>query len=183
MMSKVGLIVDGVGDHASMKARFKNGYIVLKTDGPRGHEARPEKIAAASRKQIAILRGFKCSKVVVLIDVEARTITYDQFISKLRTEFNKIDFGLPVVACAANLMIENWYLADILNLSKNKAYLRNQKTQKRYDGKNGKNEIKKLLVANTKYSETKHGPDMFKSMSFETARNYSPSFSDFLDSI
>src|SRR5262245_5224988 len=183
MTAKVGIIVDGLGDYASMKARFKHGYFVLKTDGPRGHEARPNQIAVASKKQIGILRAAKCAKVIVLVDVERRTESYAEFLAALRVEFGKIDYGVVVVACAANIMIENWYLADILELSKRKAYIKRQKAQKRYEGRHGKNELKKLMIKGVQYLETKHGPDLFNELSFVRARVISPSFDDFLDNV
>jgi len=176
----VGIIVDGDGDFASLRNRFSNGFRVVKTDGPRGHTAPPADIATRSRKQIAILRGFRCARIVVMVDFEERREPYQDFLDKLLTAFAAIDFGLPVRTAVPNRMIENWYLADIKYLSAHKAFLRKGLRQKRYEGTNGKAEIKKCMEHGHSYSETKHGPEMFAILRFDAARKNSPSFNALL---
>ena len=58
-------------------------------------------------------------------------------------------------------MIENWYLADIEQLSKKKAFVRDRIKQKKYEGKHGKKELKKLMRKGRSYNETHHGPQLF----------------------
>ena len=55
--------------------------------------------------------------------------------------------------------------------------------QKIYEGKNGKKELKKCFKSKFSYLETKHGPDLFKTIRFKNARNNSISFDHFLNLI
>ncbi len=176
----VGIIVDGQGDYASLRKRFVRGYRVVKTDGPRGHTARPADIATRSRKQMGILRGFRCAKVIVMLDFEERRQDYRAFVRELEEAFSAQDFGLPVLVAVPNRMIENWYLADIELLSSQKAFLKSGLKQKKYEGANGKASIKRCMRTGHPYSETKHGPQMFEILRFRVARQNSPSFDAFL---
>lgn len=180
MTNCVGIIVDGPGDFASLKKRFRVGCKILKTDGPRGHSALPEEIAMKSRKQVGILSAFKCALVIVLIDFEMRTQPYNEFVADLRECFKAVDFPTTVSVVVANRMFENWYLADIEYLSTQKAFLRVGIKQKIFEGKHGKNEIKRFMRQGESYSETKHGPPMFEVLRFDCARANSGSLDDFL---
>lgn len=183
MSRRLGIIVDGAGDFASLKRRFCNGFKILKTDGPRGHTSPPEAIAKKSRKQIGILAAYKCSQVIVLLDFEQRSDPYEDFVVELRRLFESQGFPVPVAVIVINRMIENWYLSDIAYLSTQKAFLRDRITQKHYEGKHGKNEIKRLMQHGISYSETKHGPQMFEILRFDEARRLSASLNDFLNLI
>ena len=180
MNRHIGIIVDGDGDFASLKKRFNGGYRVLKTDGPRGHTASIDQIARLSRKQVRILSAFKCAKVVVMIDFEQRPELYEEFVNRLRNAFSEIPFDVPVFVAVANTMIENWYLADIGYLSNQKAFLKDRIKQRPYEGRHGKDELKKCMKQGISYSETKHGPQLFAMLRFDIARQNSPSFDDFL---
>ena len=76
MNNLVGIIVDGDGDFASLKRRFPRGIRILKTDGPRGHAATVNDIAQKSKKQIGMLKAFKCGHAIILIDFEERVEEY-----------------------------------------------------------------------------------------------------------
>jgi hypothetical protein len=179
--SKIGIIVDGAGDFAAIKARFQNGYKIIKTDGPRGHTAILCDILTNSKKQIAMLKAFSCRKVIVMFDFENRSEDYDDFRERARETFNDFNFGIPVSLAIPNRMIENWYLADIAHLSKEKVFLKRNLKQKNYEGKNGKNELKKCFTKKYTYSETNHGPQLFSSLRFNVAKINSRSFKLFLD--
>jgi len=145
-MSKlIGVIVDGDGDYASLKKRFTENYLILKTDGPRGHTASVDGIVTRAKKQISMLSAFRCGRVIVVLDFEERTCMYKTFVKNIRQAFNSKNFGIPVNVAIPNKMIENWYLADIENISKQKVFIRNRIKQKNYEGKHGKKEIKKLM--------------------------------------
>ena len=83
MSKKIGLIVDGIGDYASFRKRFKDRYKILKTDGPRGHSTPIENIITRSKKQVAILNAYKYNKVIIVLDFEMRNITYSRFIKRI----------------------------------------------------------------------------------------------------
>jgi len=180
MSRRIGVIVDGDGDFASLKKRFSDGFRILKTDGPRGHTARSIDIAKRSKKQIGMLRAFQCKRVVVVLDFEQRSSRYEDFIREISDAFQEIPWGLRVDVVVTNRMIENWYLADIVHLSRNKAFIRNGLRQKNYEGTDGKSEIKKCMAQGFAYSETEHGPQMFAVLRFEVARTNSPSFEKFI---
>jgi hypothetical protein len=177
----LGVIVDGDGDFASLKKRFANGYRILKTDGPRGHTAKISDIVARTRKQIGMLRAFSCSRVVVVLDFENRPYSYEVFLRDIRQAFGSYPFGMPVDVVVPNKMIENWYLADIEEISRKKAFIRKKLRQKKYEGKNGKSEIKKCMIRSVAYSETEHGPKMFAEVRFGVAKVNSKSFEEFLE--
>lgn len=183
MNERMGIIVDGDGDFGSLKKRFTNRYKILKTDGPRGHTAAVDAIARKSRKQISILRAFKCTRVIVVLDFERRREHYAEFVDSLRRAFSAVSFGVAVFVAVPNRMIENWYLADIEQLSRNRAFIRDGLKQKKYEGTHGKNELKKCMKQGISYAETKHGPQLFEIVRFEVARTNSRSFDDFLNSV
>lgn len=183
MKKKIGIIVDGPGDLASLKARYHNKFKVLKTDGPRGHCVTIKNILSKSRKQIAMLAAFRCSKVIILTDFECRKCKYNEFLNDLDKELDKIDFGIKVEVAVPNQMIENWCLADIEACSRSKTFIKNKLKQKKYEGSHGKKEIKKLMEAKYSYSETKHGPQLFSIIRDSVAIKNSNSYKIFLDKI
>jgi hypothetical protein len=179
-MTKVGIIVDGPGDYNSLKTRFTDNCRILKTDGPRGHDANIRNIVRSSGKQVAMLRECGCKKIIVLVDFEARTEDYVRFVSNLKGEFTRQYTKCKVDASVPNRMIENWYLADITFLSKRKSFLKPNLRQKNFEGRNGKEELKKCFARGFSYIETTHGPQMFAILRFDVARRNSSSFNDFL---
>lgn len=181
MSSHLGIIVDGDGDFASLKKRFSGQCRILKTDGPRGHEVQIRDIVKREKKQIGMLRAFGCTRVIIVLDFEGRANRYVDFVRTLRQAFAATSFGVAVCVAVANRMIENWYLADIEEISRKKAFIRDNLRQKKCEGKHGKAEIKKCMVHGTAYSETQHGPQMFSVIRFDVARMNSTSFADFLD--
>jgi hypothetical protein len=183
MASRVGIIVDGDGDYASLRRRFTHGYKIVKTDEPRGRSASATDIAHNSRKQILILSSFRCERVVVVLDFENRPMPYSVFVEELISQFASIQLPVSVAVAVPNRMIENWYLADIEFLSKQKLFLRDGIQQKTYEGKDGKALLKRLMRKGISYSETKHGPELFEILRFDVARKHSASLDKFLNEI
>ena len=179
-MSKIGIIVDGQGDYHSIRSRFLGQCEVLKTDGQRGHEAKVQEIVSGANKQISMLSACDCSPIIVLLDFEMRTVDYFEFVEELKKEFKQRYDDLEVNVAIPNRMIENWYLADIEYLSNNKVFLKNNIKQKKFEGTNGKEVLKTLFLKNYSYSETEHGPQLFKILRFDVARKNSVSFNNFL---
>ena len=177
-MSRIGIIVDGLGDYASVQKKFKGKVKVLKTDGPRGHCAPISEIVAKSRKQVRMLNDFNCKKIIILLDYECRLLSYNKFVKDLR-ECSKNTFGNKIKICSPNRMIENWYLADIEILSKKKAYIRKNLKQKKYEGVDGKEYLKRLYERKYSYSETEHGPELFCIIRDTVATKNSYSYKDF----
>jgi hypothetical protein len=179
-MASVGIIVDGPGDYGSLKTRFTDNCRILKTDGPRGHTVNVKDIVRSSGKQVAMLRECGCKKIIVLIDFEMRTEDYAKFVTSLNYEFSRYYINGKVRPSVSNRMIENWYLADIAFLSKQKSFLRRNLRQKNFEGLNGKEEIKRCFAKGFSYIETNHGPQMFATLRFNIARKNSSSFDHFL---
>ena len=183
MGNRVGFIVDGDGEFAAFEKRFKGKCKVLKTDGPRGETATPDDIVSKARKQIAILRMFKCGKVIMVVDFESRRTQYAMFLKSLEDRFSRAKWGLSVAVSVPNKMIENWYLADVAYLSEKKKFLKKRTKQKNYEGKNGKKELKRCFIKGTTYRETRHGPQLFAILRFPVARKNSASFDRFMQLI
>lgn len=179
-MVKVGIIVDGPGDYSSLRTRLIDNCRILKTDGPRGHNVDMKDIVGNAGKQVAMLMGCGCKKIIVLTDFEMRTDDYVEFVGKLRQEFTRRYTNCNIKVSVSNRMIENWYLADIAFLSKHKVFLKRNLKQKNFEGLNGKEELKKLFAREHSYIETSHGPQMFAILRFDIARQHSSSFDDFL---
>ena len=178
---KVGLIVDGPGDFAALKCRLGNAFKVLKTDGPRGHTVSVEQLVSRSRKQISILRTFRCTHVVLVTDFEARHDDYGVFRQRLATALGALDATVTITCAVPNRMMENWYLADIAYLATQRVFLKPNIAQKRYEGTMGKDELKKLFLPRYTYNEVEHGAQLFSMIRFPEARQYSESLSHFLD--
>jgi hypothetical protein len=183
MSNKIGVIVDGPGDYASLRARYKSQFIVLKTDGPRGHTVLIKDIVSSSRKQCQMLKAFRCSKIIVLLDFELRVCQYVDFVTELSKQLGLLSDGAKVTACCPNMMIENWYLADIEHLSRIKAFLRDNIRQKNYEGTHGKQILKHMMKRGHTYNEVKHGPQLFLSVRIDVARGNSSSFDHFLNEV
>lgn len=181
-MNKIGMIVDGEGDYASINKKFNSKVKVLKTDGPRGHCAKIDEIVSKSRKQVRMLKDFNCKKIIVLIDYECRTKPYKKFVKCLKESFKKVYKDL-VIVCSPNIMIENWYIADAETISKEKVYIKNKLKQKKYEGRNGKKCLKSLFVPKYSYSEKKHGPELFCIIKDNVASKNSNSYNNFLMAI
>lgn len=179
----IGVIVDGPGDLLSLKAKYPGRFKILKTDGPRGHAALPEQIIGKAKKQIYMLRDLKCSKVIIMLDFESRNCTYSSFFNDLVSAAQKYELGVELLFVVPNQMIENWYLADIEIISRNKAFMRGGLSQKKYEGLYGKGELKKLFKKEYTYNETTHGPQLFVEIRESVASENSESFKAFVDII
>ena len=68
-----------------------------------------------------------------------------------------------------------------LQEQKKKNFLKDRLKQRPYEGKHGKDELKKCMMAREDYSETKHGPKLFAILRFDEARKRSKSLDSFLD--
>lgn len=179
----IGLIVDGPGDFAAFKARFKEKIKVLKTDGPRGHNVDPSDIVSSARKQIAMLNYLGCRHVMIVTDYEDRQINYQKFISDLTREVSTAKFNICVRVASPNKMIENWYLADIEQLSKKFSFIKQSLQQRKYEGKNGKKELRKLFKKGHDYNEVEHGPKLFITLRTNISQANSLSFRMFLNDL
>jgi hypothetical protein len=180
---KVGIIVDGPGDLLSLKTKYPGEFKILKTDGPRGHSARARDIIGRSKKQVLMLKALSCKKIILMLDFEARSCNYEDFISELEDEIHNFNLGIECLCSIPNQMIENWYLADIEFLSKKKMFLKDNLKQKNYEGSNGKEALKKLFKKEYSYNETIHGPQLFLEIREYIAQKNSLSFKKFLDLI
>lgn len=130
-----------------------------------------------------MLKAFSCEKVIILIDFECRSQPYSDFCDQIKRELLKRPWSSGVVFVVANQMIENWYLADLEKLSSSKNFIKDKIKQKPFEGKHGKNEIKRFIKKGYSYSETKHGPQLFQIIRDEVAVKNSFSFSQFLAEI
>ena len=177
---KIGIIVDGPGDKAALDARFEKKFKVIKTDGPRGHDVSIQKIVSGARKQVRILKALQCNKIILMLDYENRPSNYCTFVKSLKSEMKSKYPNEDIYVVVPNMMIENWFLADIEHLSKKKKYFRPKQKQRSFEGTNGKKELKKLLLKNCSYKEIQHGKELFPLVRQEVAMKNSPSFKDLI---
>lgn len=183
MTNLIGVIVDGPGDFASIKARFKGLVKVVKTDGPRGHSVTVPQLVEGSKRQIAILKAFGCRYVILMLDFERRAFDYNVFVANLETEIMRRAFAIRVKVCVPNRMIENWYLADLEEISSKKNYIRSGLVQRPFEGTDGKRQLKEFFKPDFSYNEVKHGPELFSVVRFQMAVANSASFRTFLDKL
>lgn len=179
MGDKIGVIVDGPGDFAALKRRLVPKAMILKTDGPRGHSSSVEQIVGGSRKQLAMLADFGCTRMIVVTDFEKRAASYEDFVRRLSQAFAALSPSAE--AAVPNRMMENWYLADIKYLSSQKSYLRAVTKQKSYEGQDGKQVLRRLFQKKTTYNEVRHGAELFALVRFDEARRWSESLARFIE--
>jgi len=176
----IGLIVDGAGDYAAFRARWPKGVRVLKTDGPRGHTVLPEAIVSSAAKQVAILKALGCTAAIIVTDSEDRAgLRYAEFLKRLERSVESTRFELSVAIASPNMMIENWYLADIECLCKHKKFLKRGVRQRCFEGRHGKKELRRLFLKGISYNEVDHGPELFPLIRESVAETNSPSFRHF----
>ncbi len=178
-MSALGVIVDGAGDFAAFRARFGSTVRVLKTDGPRGHTVAPDILVGSARKQVSLLQALGCRAAMIVTDYEVRPASYATFRGALKRAVDQAGFDIPVYVVAPNMMIENWYIADVEQLSRKRAFLRSGLKQKKYEGRHGKRELRRLFVKRAQYNEVLHGAKLFPVIRKSVAARNSASFFEF----
>ena len=126
----IGIIVDGPGEFGALRTRFRGNCKILVTDGPRGHTVLATKIVSKARRQIGMLRALGCSKVILVVNFENRRSDYTRFLSDIDQAIDNSHLDILVRTASPNQMFENWFLADIANLSKRLRFLRTNLKQK-----------------------------------------------------
>lgn len=177
---KLGIIVDGPGDYEALNCRFRHHARIRMTDGPRGHSVPIRKLVHGARRQVSLLAAEGCNVIILMFDFECRRENYDTFVGAVRTEISRAGFRTEMHPCCPNRMIENWYLADLEEISRQKAFIRDNLRQRPFEGLHGKEELKRQMVAGVKYNERKHGQQLFKCIRLEIAERNSSSLAAFL---
>jgi len=172
--------VDGHGDHAALSEKYKGKAYVLKTSGPRGHTVDAKVIASAALKEVDMLRALGCKTICILTDRESRQQSCTSFLNAIQTRLPAPSKALTVIATCADRMIENWILADIVQVSKACKDLKSGQKQKNWEGTHGKNELKKCMAKGINYNEVKHGKKFFCAVRDQIARKNSASLNHFL---
>lgn len=183
MSNLIGVIVDGPGDYASIKARFSGRVRVIKTDGPRGHAVSVRQLVTGSKRQISLLKATGCSTIILMVDFEGRTAAYETFVEAVEEEIARQAIPCNVQVCAPNRMIENWYLSDLEEISAKKSFIKKNLRQKPFEGCDGKRELKRHFKKGTSYNEVIHGPQLFATIRLEVGASNSNSLKCFLDKI
>lgn len=176
----IGIIVDGHGDHAALSARFGGKARILKTSGPRGHTVDAKAIVASAMKEVEMLKGLGCKKVCILTDREARKEDADAFNNAMQKFLPVASKQFSIVTTCADRMIENWILADIVEVSRKNKELKSGIKQKSWEGTHGKKELKKCFEKQGSYNEVKHGKKFMLAIRDDVARRNSTSFNRFL---
>lgn len=175
----IGLIVDGDGDYAAFRARYSGSVRVLKTNGARGHTVPIDTLVFSVRKEVEILKAFRCNPIAIVTDLEGRNEPAEQFCMAANQLIESKEWLKGVLFFVSDKMIENWFLADIAHLSTKKKYLRPVKSQRRFESLHGKQELKKIFVKGFDYNEVRHSAELFSLVRGGVAAKFSPSFSVF----
>jgi hypothetical protein len=176
----IGIIVDGEGDYAAFRARYRVGVKVYRADGPRGHLVSQVAIVDAAKRQIAQLKGFGCTVVAIVTDLEERRAECAVFRQGCVDRLRELGYGEDVKIFVADRMLENWILADIAHISSKKVYIKKQARQRKYESMDGKVELKKLFEKGYDYNEVRHGQELFPLLRSAEASKFSVSFANFL---
>ena len=107
---------------------------------------------------MATWRGFVY--VAFVIDVFARRIVGWRVDTTVRSDLALDALEQALQVRVPNIMMENWYLADVISIRKHK-YIKENVQQKQYEGRHGKNELKRLFKPGYTYNEVRHGPELF----------------------
>lgn len=175
----IGLIVDGEGDYAAFRARYRGLAKVFRTDGPRGHEVSAEQIVESARKQIAQLRDLGCTRIAIVTDLESRQVRAQTFRDRCLAHARGLPYAVDLLVFVADRMLENWLLADIAYISSRKRYFKAVRRQRNYESTDGKAELKRLFQKGYSYNEIRHGQELFPLVRTNEATQRSASFAIF----
>jgi hypothetical protein len=129
----------------------------------------PDAIAAGAAKQIAQLEKLGCECVVLMTDRESRPEAASTFGERIGRAVADAASAVAFHVVIADRMIENWFLADVEELSAKRAFVKRGLRQKNYEGTHGKAVLKGLLVKNHAYSEVRDGPALFETIRLSVA--------------
>jgi Domain of unknown function (DUF4276) len=125
------------------------------------------------------------SPIIVLIDREKRRKTCGEIADEISRLLNGRGYSGQFLVSVVDRCIENWILADWSSVTEHfqKYGIRTAPANVRFEGKQGKAELKKLLPRELLYNEPTWGKDMFLSCRPDRIYQNSASFRTFVDQL
>ena len=136
-----------------------------------------------ARLRSARCASIGCDRVIVVTDFEARDDDLSAFCNTVQRGLENIGARVPVKCCVAHRMIENWFLADLEEISQRRNYIRGGLRQKDFEGTHGKKVLKTYFVKGYTYNEVDHGKELMATIRLDTASANSASLRCFLESL
>jgi hypothetical protein len=181
-MPDPAFLVDGVMEQRII-SRLCQGKIVQRLNC-NGTDTPIEVIVDRIEFHIRILNN-RCNPIIVLIDREKRSATSEQIIQQISAKLDERGYGGQYVVGVVDRCIENWILADWNNVAER--FKDNGITPiedcAKFEGTQGKTELKRLLPRDLLYNEPTWGKDMFLSCRPENIYENSASFRAFIDKL
>ncbi len=178
--SKIGFLVEGRTEQEAFRKRLNrtNHEFVIRIRNLNGKNVPLERIA---NQCLLLLRALSyCQLTFIVLDREKRKEDVSEISRKISQIILK-EHDQRFVVVIADIMFENWLVADIEQIQKKHSDLIKQKViNKKYDGQNGEALIKRYLK---KYNKTLHGPQFFKIIRKNKAIANSPSFAYFMEQL
>jgi len=178
-ISKTVFFVDGQSDLKALKAKFQKEY--HQTAGFRLVICNGKSVSAAGYANAAvpsiIFASNQCfHNFICIIDKEKRQGSAINFADSVKSEIDKLltlkSVKIDVKVCCADIMFENWIVADLEGISSHSSITCNT-NQSNFDGKNGTALLKSMFKK--AYKKTAHAADLFKCVCLERGRLNSPS--------
>lgn len=177
MARKVGLVVGGHGEKLALARWGSSRYIYMAQGLCCVSDV--SAIVKQCAPLVRLLFRAKCELVVVVLDREDRGQGSFALERAIRADLVREVANESVYVSCPDQMLENWMLADVRSWSGTHG-TRAKLHQKRYEGKHGKNAIKRLFKRGADYRETVHGPRLLKAVRESVASKNSSSLSRFL---
>lgn len=180
-------VVDGPSDAKSFKEKFCKIYKRhpgLRTVGCNGKDVDADGYANSSLGIILLALRGRYKYIFCILDKEERKISTkifargikDAIIKKVLScsKFSKDELESKINICIPDMMFENWIIADVKGIKRKKTLIETTARQINYEGKNGASRLDLMMLV--KYKKTIHAPILFKSISFQRAKENSISF-------
>jgi len=190
-LEKAAFLVDGRTELSAIKAKFQKEFglnPVIRLVNCNGKHVRPEGYANAASGTLLMLLRSSCKYIIIILDKEKRkmgALKFAQLVKESVVEtmassgkFSKKDLALKIFVFVPDIMFENWIVADMEALKTHDFILKSKAKQKYYDGQNGSSILSRIMK--NPYKKTLHAKMLFKSIRFDVANKYSPSFNRFV---
>jgi hypothetical protein len=189
-LKRIALIVDGPTEVGSIRAKFNMVYHDCPEirNGPgNGITFSAEGYAKGVLPTLKLLLKTDIRAIILLPDLEKRTISLEAFSKQLKAEviksllinstFTNEYLDEIIHVCPPDIMFENWIISDIEGIKCCADLIKEDSTQDNFDGKNGSSELQKTMK--TKYKKTVHAKLLFKKTREHESKINSPSFDNF----
>lgn len=181
---KIGFLVDGRTEKKALEQTLdKTEYeFNIRVRNINGKSASLKSIAKQCVSQLKALREIHCQLTFIILDRETR-IDEASEIGQALTNMISQNYKQTFVVVVADIMFENWLVADIEQIKeKHPGLIKDRAINGKYDGKKGLKIIQQYWNQG-KYKKIVHGPQFFKVIRKNEAIKNSPSFAYFIEQL